>query len=313
MRLIPLKYDFCIKEVMDNEIVRKHFISDVLEIPLKDIKSVRIVNPFLWKRLKKEKLGILDVQLTLNDDSKINIEMQLKYHAHWENRTVFYLAKMFTADLRRGEAYKKLKKCIAITILDFNLDNRKTYHNVYMLRDREGSIYTDILELHTIELTKKPARDQPSPLDEWHSLFNAKTEEDLDMIKRKTKNSGIMEAIKELKEISLTYRLRYEYEMHLKEKRDRQAIEEYVFEQALEKGIERGLQQGIERGLQQGIEQGIEQGLQQGREAEKERNINSFIKSFRRNGHTDEQIITELITEYGLSHQEAEEKLQLFI
>ena len=301
MKLISLKYDFCIKEVMDNEIVRKHFISDVLEIPLKDIKSVRIVNPFLWKRIKKEKLGILDVQLTLNDDSKINIEMQLKYHAQWEKRTVFYLAKMFTADLRRGEAYKKLKKCIAITILDFNLDNRKTYHNVYMLRDQEGSVYTDILELHTIELTKKPDKERPSPLDEWHSLFNAKTEEDLDMIKRKTRNSGIIEAIKELKEISLTDRLRYEYEMRLKEKRDRQAIEEYVFDQALEKGIEQGIQRGME--------QGMEQGIQQGREAEKERSINSFIKSFRRNGHTDEQIITELITEYGLDRKEAEEKL----
>lgn len=156
MKLIPLKYDFCIKEVMDNEIVRKHFISDVLEIPLENIKSVRIASPVLWTRRKKEKLGILDVQLTMNDSTKINIEMQLKHHPHWESRTVFYLAKMFTADLRRGEKYKKLKKCVAITILDFKLDNRKEYHNVYMLRDKDGDLYTDILELHTIELTKPP-------------------------------------------------------------------------------------------------------------------------------------------------------------
>lgn len=126
MKIIPLKYDFCIKEIMENETVRRHFISDVLEIPLNDIKSVRIINPFLWKRYKKQKLGILDIQLTLNDDTKINIEMQLKYHAYWRTRTVFYLAKMFTADLRHGEAYKKAKKCIAITILDFNLDERET-------------------------------------------------------------------------------------------------------------------------------------------------------------------------------------------
>ena len=30
MKIIPLKYDFCVKEVMENETVRKHFISDVL-------------------------------------------------------------------------------------------------------------------------------------------------------------------------------------------------------------------------------------------------------------------------------------------
>lgn len=128
MKIVPLKYDFCMKEVMENETVRKHFISDVLEIPLNDIKSVRMMNPFLWKRYRKEKLGILDIQLTLNDDTKINIEMQVKYHTYWRTRTVFYLAKMFTADLRRGEAYKKAKKCIAITILDFKLDEREAYH-----------------------------------------------------------------------------------------------------------------------------------------------------------------------------------------
>lgn len=50
MKIIPLKYDFCIKEIMENKTVRKYFISDVLEIPLKDIKSVRIISPFLWKR-----------------------------------------------------------------------------------------------------------------------------------------------------------------------------------------------------------------------------------------------------------------------
>ena len=104
MKITSLKYDFCIKEIMDNEIVRKHFISDVLNIPLADIKSVRIMNPFLWKRYKRQKQGILDIQLELNNDTKINIELQIKQQSHWEKRSIFYLAKMYTADLRRGEA-----------------------------------------------------------------------------------------------------------------------------------------------------------------------------------------------------------------
>lgn len=37
----------------------------------------------------------------------------------------------------------------------------------------------------------------PNLLDEWHSLLNAETEEELDMIKSRTKNLGIIEAIKE--------------------------------------------------------------------------------------------------------------------
>lgn len=290
MKLIPLKYDFCIKEVTpifgaENETVRTHFISDVLAIPLKDIRSVRMINPFLWRRYKKQKLGILDIQLTLNDDKKINIEMQLKQKAFWKERTVFYLAKMFTADLRRGEDYKAAKKCIAITILDFNIDTKKAYHNVYMLRDKDGELYTDVLELHTIELKKNPNREQPSPLDEWHSLFNAKTEEELDMIKLRTKNPGIIEAVKELKEISLTDRLRYEHEMRLKAKRDRRAEDMFVYESGLKAGREDGLKAG------------------------REESMKILVSTLREHGDTDEQIVRSLMEKYGLSQEEAEGKL----
>lgn len=277
MKIVPLKYDFCIKEIMDNEIVRKHFISDVLNIPLEDIKDVRMVNTFLWKRFRKQKQGILDIQLELNDNTKINIEMQVEQKAHWKTRTVFYLAKMFTADLRRGEAYKKAKKCIAITVLDFNVIQNEEYHNVYLLRNAQSDIYTDMLELHTIELKKAPNREQPVPLDEWHSLFNAETEEELDMIQSKTKNSGIIEAIKELKEVSLTDRLRMEHEQRLKAKRDREAEDEFVYLQGKDEGIKIAEQKGIE----------------------------SFINAFRRNGYTDEQIAAELMTEYKIDREKA--------
>lgn len=107
-------------------------------IPLENIKTVRMMNTSLWKRYQKQKQGILDIQLELNDATKINIEMQLKQKRDWDKRSVFYLAKMFTSDLRRGENYKNAKKCIAITILDFNIIENRQYHNKYMLRNEHG-------------------------------------------------------------------------------------------------------------------------------------------------------------------------------
>lgn len=189
---------------------------------------------------------------------------------------------MFTADLRRGEAYKKAKKCIAITILDFNIDEREAYHNKYLLRDDSGKVYTDILELHTIELKKNPIKEQPSPLDEWHSLFNAKTEEELDMIKSGTKNRGIIEAVKELKEINLIDSLRYEHELRLKAKRDRKAEDDYVFEQ----------------------------GREEGKKLEREDGLQRLINILRRNNYSDEEIIKELMIEYNLNREDAEQKLK---
>lgn len=93
------------------------------------------------------------------------------------------------------------------------------------------------------------------------------------MLKSKTKNRGIMEAIKELREVSLTDRIRLEHEMRLKFKRDRQAEDEFVFEQGRKIGMD------------------------------------GLIKALRKNNYTDEQIVTELMEAFDLSREEAQEKL----
>ncbi len=85
--------------------IRKHFISDVLGIPLEQIKSVRMANTFLWKRYR---------------------------------------------------------------------------------RDKEGKEFSELFEIHIIELRKK--LDGTGQMDDWIRLINARTEEDLDMIK--TENAG---------------------------------------------------------------------------------------------------------------------------
>lgn len=59
MDIISPKTDFCAKELFANPIIRKCFISDVTGIALEDIRSVRLCNPFLWKRHRKQKQGIL--------------------------------------------------------------------------------------------------------------------------------------------------------------------------------------------------------------------------------------------------------------
>lgn len=98
MGIISLKYDFSFKNLMLNEEVRKYFVSDVLGIPAEEIQSVRLCNPFLWKRYFRQKQGILDVLLEMNENSKINIELQIRRLKHWDRRNLFYLAKIFTED-----------------------------------------------------------------------------------------------------------------------------------------------------------------------------------------------------------------------
>lgn len=154
------------------------------------IRSIRLRNTFLKKIRRNQKQGILDVLVELNDFTKIDIEIQIRAGKYWDKRQLFYLSKLYVEDLRSGEDYSKLKRCVAISILDFNYSDRAEYHSVYRLRDEQGNEFSDMLELHTLELRKKLTGR--TAVDDWIRLFNAQKEEDLDMIK--TKNVGIQEA-----------------------------------------------------------------------------------------------------------------------
>ena len=102
-------------------------------------------------------LRILDVAVELNDDTDIDIELQVKVYDSWDKRQLFYLAKLFTGELAAGQDYSILKRCVGISILDFNLTERENYHTVYRLRDEEGNELSDILELQRMSL-RNPLR-----------------------------------------------------------------------------------------------------------------------------------------------------------
>ena len=102
----------------------------------------------------------------------------------------------------------------------------ESYHRVYRLRDEKGYEFTDLMEVHIIELGKKLKGTEK--VDDWIRLINAKSTEDLNMIG--AKNVGMKTAIEEVKRMSLSKKLRLHYEAYLKEKRDAWAIEDYVVE-----------------------------------------------------------------------------------
>lgn len=237
VKMLTPKMDFCVKELFRNETVLKCFLSDILSIELKDIKKAKIVNPFLWKRKKADKQGILEIRIELNDGAKIDIEMQVARFADWDKRSLFYLAKMFTEDLIIGEDYSKLKKCINISILDYNLLEGDDYHTVYRLRDENAKDFTDIMELHIVEL-RKPLKGIGN-VDDWIRFFNIETMEDLNM--DAANNMGIREALAELKRMNQSKWVRASHEARLKEIRDKKSLLKYAKSEGKKEGIIEGI------------------------------------------------------------------------
>ena len=214
MEKVSLKADFVVKELFAHETVRKQFLSDVLGIPVAQIKSVRLANPFLRKLLRRQKQGILDVVMVLNDGTKVDVEMQVDAQKHWTKRNLYYLGRLYTDDLMIGENYSKLRRCVSISLLDFKLfPDKQEYHSIYRLRDEAGRELTDLWEVHIIELGKKLTGNA---VDDWIRLFNAKSQEEADMIA--IKNENMREAVEVVREMGLIRTMRWIYDDYWKAK-----------------------------------------------------------------------------------------------
>lgn len=239
-KIIPLKEEFVLREAFSREIVRKRFISDVTGIPMSEIKSVTLASNFLRRRRKKDKQGILDFVMTLNDDAKIDVELQLRKQKFWVRRVLFYLAHLYLDELFVGDNYWRLKKCITISILDFNLlDDREENHSKFTLRDSAGRELTDLFEVHVIELRKGPTGGS---VDDWVRLFNATTEEELEEFE--DKGEGFKEAAEAMKMVSMVKDVRWYFLQLQKAKRDRWAEDEYVRDEGRSEGRSEGFRKG---------------------------------------------------------------------
>ena len=75
--LMKPKVDFAFKEIMTDEITRIGFLSAILKLAPNKIKETRLLNTNLRKIHENEKQGILDVRILMNDNTEIDIEIQL--------------------------------------------------------------------------------------------------------------------------------------------------------------------------------------------------------------------------------------------
>lgn len=307
MEIIPATFDECAKNMFSREQVRRYFISAVTEIPVEEIKRVYLADTHLHVFFKGMKKGILDILVELEDGTKINIEIQHKYMADWEKRQLYYLSRVYSQDLFAGVNYHRLQKAILISIDDFRVTNDEEYHHVYRFRDENGKEFSSLMEIHTIELHKKLLN---KPIDEWIQVFNAKTEEELDMIR--SDNPGIKEAIQTIKEYGLRRVARAHYESWLKAKRDQYAMDKYVRETARAEGLAEGRSEGLELGRQEGLREGLREGIQEGKREERQENIKLFIESFQELKVSKEDAQRKLEVKFSLSQEEAEEYISKY-
>lgn len=235
----------------NNKEILTDFLLKVLSLSPDEYDNITILNPFLLQEYKGDKLGILDVKLKLKSGKVLNIEVQIDPVPLMESRILFYVSKLITEQIGESDQYEKIKKVISIIITGHSMikQSGKYHHNFGLYDLGSGVLFTDALEIHTLEVPKARKIDGvagQSDLLDWMKFFDVKTEEELDVLA--TKSPAISKAAISLKKLSADEKARQLYEARLKEQRDNYAREQGARQEGFEQGIEQGLEQ-VAKGL----------------------------------------------------------------
>lgn len=222
---LPITNDYVFKRVFSyegNESVLKDFLEAILDIK---INKIEVKNPELIKSTKEEKSGILDIKVEIDDNTIIDVEMQMENEYNMEERSTTYSGKLIAGQLQSGEQYSRLKKTVVICILNFNYFKRNSYHSIAKMKfekstkeayvnmgyQKEDKIASKYMEMHFIELPKfkKKNPDMKARISQWLWLL-AGEEEKVEMAEKE--NEEVKKAVETLNRISLDPKERERYE-----------------------------------------------------------------------------------------------------
>ena len=247
--------DVCFKSLMNNPKVRKGFIAALLNVTPETIAETTLLPTALRQDYPDDKLGILDVRVSLEDRQQFDMEMQVAYFEYWDARILFYLSKIFTDQLKKGEPYENLKKCIHVSILDFIYfeDDDDCHRTICFCDEKTGKKYTDLMEIQILELKKLPKelKNDPDILN-WMRFLGGKTRREFEAMAKK--DEYIEEAYRELEKLSADEQAKLEYEAREKAIRDHNSQMNSALKRGMEKGIEKGQRSLIRTMLQNGAE-----------------------------------------------------------
>ena len=259
--LMKPKVDFCFKELMEDAEIRRGFISALLGVEPGEIEGTELLPTHLRQEHSEDKLGILDIRVFIHCQTKgemsssdgrqqLDLEIQLEPFPLWRERSVFYLTKMYTGQIQKGQSYDVLQKCIHVGILDFILfdEEEEFYSRFHLWEDSRHQMYTDKLEIHILELPKLAKREYPeTELLNWARFFNAEQKEEFEMAAETS--PYIERAYEKLTNISADEIKRLEYEAREKAIRDHDYLMKVNLEQGWKKGVKQGLEQGEKKKL----------------------------------------------------------------
>ncbi|AEF86006.1 conserved hypothetical protein [Treponema primitia ZAS-2] len=222
------------KNIENTEALLKAILVDISP---EEFGKLTIVDPFLKRIWRKDKLGILDIRLTTATGKVINVEVQVNRYKSMVKRIIYYLAKLLIEQMKSGFNYEKINQTICVVIVDHILcPEEEHYLNFYDLRNPlTGRPFTDLLKVVIIELPKVPKADDGQPIWPWLKFFKCQTKEELTMLTKT--HPEVKPAVNEYAKISWSDRRRMIADFKEKQRRDKYDMLEFAKDEGRDEGI----------------------------------------------------------------------------
>jgi predicted transposase/invertase (TIGR01784 family) len=214
----------------------KKLVAAILKIPFESIAKFAIRNPEMSPESLGDKFCRLDINMEV-DGQRVDLEIQQrKESGNFPERSLYYWAREYSTALLEGAKYDALPRTIVISIVGFNLFACEEYHSEFqVLEVNRYTALTDKFVMHYFELPKIPKTViANNRLELWLSLFNAKTEEELEGL-AKTEVPEMAEAVKVFHQITVTPEFRERERLYSKARHDEASALDYAREEEREK------------------------------------------------------------------------------
>jgi predicted transposase/invertase (TIGR01784 family) len=185
--------DYMFRAILQkNNNVLKALICALLHLKKEDIRSITITNPIVLGEAISDKEFILDITVLMNDNTHIDLEMQIRNEGEWPERSLAYLCRSYD-QIGKGGDYADIGPAIHIGFLNFTPFKKdpEFYATYKLMNVKNHNVYSDKFVLSVVDLTKvdmATEEDKCYKIDRWARLFKAATWEELKMIASEDKD-----------------------------------------------------------------------------------------------------------------------------
>ncbi len=230
--LLPLTSDIVFKAIFtkeENKDLLLSLLTAYLDISAKSPEDITIMTTEKERDYPDDKLFRLDLRVKTAGNEHIDVEIQVRNEFDIIPRSLHYLARLYSSQIKRGDCRKRpadFGKAITLNFLCYNLieteedkdgenyeekpDTTRSYIRHITFHDRETKAeFTDLMEMVFVELKRMDHDDPESLRDQWTRFFRAEDLEGLEELSHQ--NRIFEEAMKQMVQVSADEELRYAY------------------------------------------------------------------------------------------------------